>query len=395
MPKLTKAIIDSAKPKATEYVLWDEQPTGFGVRITSNGIKTYLVKFRVGHGRRARQRKLSIGRHGSPWTLEQARREAKRLLGIAAQGGDPAAERALQREAERFEDFAERYMRDHAHPKKKASSAAEDRRLIDRVLLPAFRGRILMELDHRDIATLHSSMSDRRYTANRCLALLSKMFSLAEAWGDRPRQSNPCIGVTKYAETKRERFLTGPELKRLSESISKAEQGGAHPHGIAVLRLLVMTGARKGEILSLRWSEFDADRHLITKVDSKTGRKALPISQAASKYIGQLPRRQNSPWVFPAARGDRHYQGLTKVWLDIRKEAGLSDVRIHDLRHTFASIAVGGGASLPVIGRILGHSQPQTTQRYAHLADDPVRQAIEATSGSIAEAILGRPENEY
>lgn len=389
MPKLTKSVVDAAKPSLREYVLWDEHPKGFGVRVTPHGVKSYLVKYRVGHGRRARQRKLTIGRHGSPWTLEQARREAKRLLGMAAQGSDPADQRSAKRQAERFDEFVKRYMRDHATPKKKASSAAGDQDLIDRILLPALRGRLVADIDHRDIAKLHGSMSNRPYSANRCLALLSKMFSLAEAWGDRPRLSNPCFGISKFPETKRERFLTGPELRRLSETITKAEECGAHPYGIAVLRLLIMTGARKGEILSLRWSELDSDRHLITKVDSKTGRKALPISRAASAYIRQLPRRENSPWVFPAARGDGHYQGLTKVWLNIRLQAGLPDVRIHDLRHTFASIAVGGGASLPVIGRILGHTQSQTTQRYAHLADDPVRHAIEATAHTITETVLG------
>lgn len=392
MPKITKSLVDKSPPRDKEYIVWDDQLKGFGLRVTPKGVKTYLIKYRAQRRRGAVQRKISIGRHGA-LTPDEARREAKRLLGAVARDEDPAKDRAEAQTAARFDEFATRYMRDHAKPKKKASSADEDQRLLDRVLIPYFGKRLIAEIGPGDINKLHASMSDRRTSANRCLSLLSKMFNLAEAWAERPRNSNPCVDVAKYPENKRERFLSPDELARLAKAINEAERDGLHPHGIAVLRLLVMTGARKGEILSLRWDEVDANHAIVLKRDSKTGRKGIPISMTASEFIQRLPRDSASPWVFPAAHGDSHYQGLTKVWLDVRKRADLEDVRIHDLRHTFASLAVGGGASLPVIGRILGHTQTQTTQRYAHLADDPVRRVIEATSDSLGSAFIGEDKD--
>ena len=394
MPKLTKREIDAALPRETPYILWDLVLTGFGLRVAPSGRKSFLVKYRAGSGRSAIQRKITIGGYGV-LTPDQARAEAKRILGEVALGRDPAGHRKQAEAAMvRFDRLAELYMDQHARPKKKTSSANEDQRLLDRKLIPHFGQMVLTEISRGDVSAFHARQSATPYTANRGLALLSKMFALAEDWGLCEPGRNPCRGIQKYREEKRERFLSADELARLAKAIDATPPNGATQHGLAILRLLVMTGARKGEILSLRWDEFDAERALILKRDSKTGRKPIPISQAAAEFISQLPPHPDSPFVFPAARGDGHYQGLTKVWLDVRQRANLPETRIHDLRHTYASLAAGSGGSLPVIGRILGHTQSQTTQRYAHLADDPVRRTIEATQEALSRRFIGESDRE-
>jgi integrase len=387
MTKLTKSLIDRSEPGEIDYFVWDESLKGFGIRITPKGTKTYLVRYRVGQGRTARQRKHKIGVHGSPWAPDQARREAMRILGEASQGNDPSDARKAQNHAIRFEAFADRYMAEHAIPKKKASSVEQDRRSLRLGLLPAFRNRRVVDIDFSDISKFHAGMKSKPYTANRYVALLSKMFSLAESWSIRERHSNPCLDIQKYREERRERFLNTEELSSLGQTLRDAEGSSINPHSIAIIRLLMLTGSRKGEIVGLRWEEVDLERALLLKIDSKTGRKAIPISSAVVGIISALPRLVDSPFVFPAARGVSHFQGLTKDWLEIRKQANLPKLRLHDLRHTFASISVAGGTSLPILGKVLGHASTGTTERYAHLADSPVRGAVEQASSVIADSI--------
>jgi len=384
MPKLTKSVIDRAAPRDREHYIWDDELKGFGVRITPRGSKVYLVRYRVGGGRGATQRKYRIGQHGSPWTTETARKKAFDLLAKAAQGEDPSSEREADRQRLTFEDFANRYLEEHAIPKKKASSVAEDCRLLRLTLLPAYGRRYIQDLTYSDVSRLHAAMKDTPAKANRAVALLSKMFSLAEQWGIRERHSNPCSDIKKYPENRRERFLSGEEIERLGQTLNDAEASGSNPQSIAIIRLLMLTGARKGEIIGLRWDEVDLERGLLAKRDSKTGQKSIPISSAAGDIIRGIPRLVASPYVFPAARGDGHFQGLTKDWLAIRAEAGLSDVRLHDLRHTFASISIERGIPIAVLSRVLGHASITTTERYAHLADNPIRDAVDKISSALA-----------
>jgi integrase len=387
MAKLTKSLIDRSEPGENDYFVWDESLKGFGIRITPRGTKTYLVRYRVGQGRSARQRKHKIGTHGSPWAPDQARREAMRILGEASQGRDPSDVRKAENTATRFGAFAERYMKEHAIPKKKASSMEQDRRSLRLGLLPAFGNRRVIDIDFSDVSKFHASLNSKPYTANRYVALLSKMFSLAESWGVRERHTNPCLDIQKYREERRERFLSKEELERLGQTLRSAECSTINPHSISIIHLLMLTGARKGEIIGLRWEEVDLERGLLQKVDSKTGRKAIPISRVTVEILAALPRLAGNPFVFPAARGDGHFQGLTKDWLVIRQLAAIPEVRLHDLRHTFASISVASGTSLPVLGRILGHASSLTTERYAHLADNPVRTAVNQASELIAQTI--------
>ncbi len=184
------------------------------------------------------------------------------------------------------------------------------------------------------------------------------------------------------------RFLNGEELKRLGEALTAAEQAGAHPYGVAIIRLLTLTGARRGEVSTLRWREVDFDRSMLRLERSKTGAKIIPISAGALAILSGVGRTE-SEFVFSSSSRSSAYQGVGKVWTDVRKRAELEEVRLHDLRHTFASIGAGGGFGLPVIGAILGHHQPATTARYAHLADDPLRTAVDRISGSISAAMAG------
>tara|TARA_R110002072_G_scaffold13135_8_gene55515 strand:+ start:1418 stop:2587 length:1170 start_codon:yes stop_codon:yes gene_type:complete len=386
--RLTKSSIDSLQAGEAEYYVWDDRLIGFGVRISSSGRKSYLIKYRIGSGKSARQRKYTIGRQGSPWTPESARKEALRLLTEISQGEDPSGERKEKRQQATFADLADRYLRDHAFPKKKLSSATEDKRMLDRVLLPAFANRAVAEITRSDIERFHTSRHKTPSTANRHLSLLSKMFNLAERWGLREDRTNPCYGIEKYKERPRQRFLSLEEVKRLGSTLDGLESDGENAFGIAIIRLLVFTGARKGEIIALEWSEIDFDNHLINKKDSKTGAKTIFLPPSGESILRDIPKLDEK-WVFPAMKGGRHFQGLTKVWLRIRKEAGLPNVRIHDLRHTFASMAAASGASLPMIGKMLGHTQHQTTQRYAHLVDDAVHAAAATAAESLAKQLGG------
>ncbi|WP_420430987.1 tyrosine-type recombinase/integrase [Hyphobacterium sp.] len=377
MPKLTKRLIDAMPLNDQPAYVWDDQLKGFGVRASANGTMSYLVRYRVGTGRRARQRKLTIGRHGSPWTVETARREALRILSSAAHGEDILDVRQSQNAELRFSELAKKYIAEHAIPNKKPSSVREDQRLFRTTLLPRFGSLRVAEICERDILKLHSDLAATKSKANHCLSLLSKMFNLAETWGYRERRTNPCWGIRKYKVEPRERFLSKEEIGRLFSVLTEAETDGAHPHAIAILRLLILTGARKGEIISLEWREVDLERRTIAKKDTKTGRRAVPISKPVVDILSGLERQEGSSFVFPAARGDSHFQGLTKEWLQIRKRAGLEDVRIHDLRHTFASISIMNGVPIAVLSKLLGHASITTTERYAHLSNDPVRQGAE------------------
>jgi integrase len=224
--------------------------------------------------------------------------------------------------------------------------------------------------------------------ANRVLALLSKMFHLAEQWNLRPSGSNPVKGLARYRERKMQRFLSASELQRLGEILRKAEHAQLEsPYVLAAIRLLLYTGARVGEILTLTWDQVALDRGLAFLSDSKTGAKPLYLPPRARDVLCELPRQDGNPYVLCGRKPCSHLVGLTRPWYRLRKQAGLPDVRLHDLRHTFASWGASSGMSLPIIGRLLGHQHPSTTQRYAHLGDDPVHRAGDTIAQVIATAL--------
>ena len=388
--KITKRTVEALMPGAdgAETVLWDSELRGFGVRVQRGGVRSYVLQYRAGNQRGTPLRKLTIGRHGSPWTPETARREARRLLGAIADGTDPAAERVARREAPTMTDLARRFVTEHVEAKRKASTAAEYRRLVGKVILPSLGARRVADVTRAEIAKLHHGLHGAPYQANRTLAVLSKMFNLAERWGLRPDGSNPCRHVEKFGERKRERMLAGSELARLGEALAGYE---GSPFVVGAIKLLIFTGARLGEVLGLRWDWIDLDRGEARLPDSKSGAQTLHLPPPALAVLTTLPRIENNPHVIAGHRTGAPLVNLEKPWRAIRARAGLDDVRLHDLRHAFASIAASSGLGLPIIGKILGHTQPATTARYAHLASDPVKAAAAAVAEKIASAMGGSP----
>jgi integrase len=386
--KITKRSVDALNLTAggAEAVLWDIELKGFGVRLQRGGAKSYVLHYRVGTGRGAPLRKLTIGRHGSPWAPEQARAEAKRLLGLVAQGKDPAGAKAEAKAAPTVAELAARFLAEHAEAKRKASTAREYRRLLEHVVLPAIGKRKVADVTRRDVERLHQTRRETPTEANRAVACLSAMFNIAERWGLRPDASNPCRHVEKYPQRRRERFLSAEELARLGDALA-AFNGS--PYAVAAVKLLVFTGARLGEVLGLLWEWVDFDRGEARLPDSKTGAKTLHLPPPALAVLAALPRLDGNPHVIVGQKDGAALVNLEKPWRAIREAAGLDDARLHDLRHAFASVAASSGMGLPIIGKMLGHSQPATTARYAHLASDPVKAAAAAVAGKIAAAMAG------
>ncbi len=380
--KLTKRRVDTAKPGET---VWDGEIKGLGLRVWASGARSYILKYRRG----GVQRWLTIGQHGDGWTPEKARREADRLKVKIREGIDPALEAKIERDADTLDAFADRYLKDYAKSHKKASTVREEARALKNHIRPALGQYRVKDIQRGDVARFHQGMKATPYAANRYLALLSHMFNVAEDWGLRPENSNPCRRVKKYKEKARERFLSPEELKRLGKALTRAEIAGESAYVIAAIRLLLFTGARLNEILSLRWEQVDLKSSLLRLPDSKTGAKTIALPAPAVQILADLQRQENNPHVICGAKEGAALVNLQKPWRRIRAAAKLEDVRLHDLRHSFASIAAAGGMSLPLIGSLLGHSQPQTTARYAHFADDPRHAAANAVASSIAASMGG------
>ncbi len=286
-------------------------------------------------------------------------------------------------------------MERHLQPKGKPRTVAEFRRLIEKRILPALGRRKVADVNRSDVVKLHQSLAAIPVEANRTLTVVKAMLNQAERWGMRTDGSNPCRHVEKYPEQKRERFLTGEEIRRLGEALSEAEKaGGELPGFVVAVRLLALTGMRRSEVLGLKWEYVDAQRSCFFLPDSKTGRKTVHVGAPVLDLLASALRLEGSPFVCAGLRHGAAVVGIDKAWRRIAKRAGLEGVRLHDLRHSFASVGAAAGLGLPVLGAILGHSSPGTTARYAHLADDPRRAGAERISGEIAAALNGRPAAE-
>lgn len=382
MTKITKRLVDSATAQDKDYFIWDSEVAGFGLRVFRTGRKSYLIQYRNG----GRTRRMTIGAHGV-LTPDEARKEARSLLVDVAKGGNPSEQKRLYRHAPTIDALCERFMKDHVAHACKASTQKEYRRNVDLFIKPAIGKFKIQDISRPDISKFHQSLKDTPYQANRALGVLSKLFNLAEEWGLRPDGSNPCRHVKKFKEEKRERYLSNGELTRLGQALTKGEQEGIEsPYVVAALRLLILTGCRLGEIQTLKWEYIQGNQ--LNLPDSKTGAKKVYLGESALAVLSNIDRVDENPYVIVGNKEGQHVTDMQKPWRRIRKEAKLEDVRIHDLRHTFASGAVSMGESLPMIGKLLGHTQVQTTARYAHLADDPVHHAAERVSGAIAEALF-------
>jgi len=379
MPKLTMRTVEILRNRATvkEHVVWDSDLPRFGLRLRVEGKATYIVKFRNGHGA---QRKLTLG-DARVLTPEEARTLARRSLASVAYGNDPVEERTTRLHAPSMADLCDRYLADHAKRHKKPSSVRDDQAFIRRFVRPMLGHLKVDQVSRAEVARLHAAMTDTPVHANRLLTLLSKMFNLAILWGWRTDERNPARFVQRYREHKRERYLTPDELQRLGQALALRENRKGRTESIVpLIRLLVLTGARLGEIMLAKWDWVDWNAGLLRLPDSKTGAKTIVLSGPALTVLRAIPRREGQPYVVAGKKPGRPLVNPSKPWNRIRKRAGLDGVKLHDLRHTFASAAVGTGLSLPIVGKLLGHSQASTTQRYAHLHDDPLRRAAEATA---------------
>jgi integrase len=350
------------------------------VRVTAAGVKAFVLNYR---NRTGRERRLTIGRHPD-WTAAQARERARELRREIDGGGDPLAERIAEREAPTVNELADRYLVEHA-PKKR--TAIGDRRMLDRYIRPRLGARKVTDVVFADVDRLHREISKTApYVANRVAALLSKMFALAIRW--EMRADNPVKGVERNREERRYRYLAGEELHRLSEALA------SHPSPAAAnaIRLLLLTGARRMEVLAARWDQFDLAAGIWTKPSSHTKQKRehrVPLSAPALQLLVAVKAAaaKDAPYVFPARPGGAHMRDLHRSWGSLCRAARIEGVRVHDLRHTYASVLASAGLSLPIIGGLLGHSNPATTARYSHLFDDPLRAATDR-----AAAIIGGRE---
>lgn len=385
MPKITKRLVDGLKPKTKDYMVWDTEVPGFGVRVKKGtGTKSFCIQYRNAQGR---SRRLTVGRYGR-LTVQEGRKQARKLLAKSEEGRDPTEEKTATRRAPTVADLCERYMVEHAEPKKRPSSITKDRSLIDRHIIPILGKHKAEAITTKDMAQFHHEMRATPIQANRCLALASKMFNLAEAWGLRPQHTNPCQHIQRYKENKRERYLSTEELARLGEALRNIEQEGSElPSVVTAIRLLILTGCRRGEILGLKWAHVEYENSCLVLPESKTGAKRVPLSAPALELLRNTPRQAGNPYVCPGLKPMGHLVGLSRAWYRIRARAGLNDLRLHDLRHSFASVGAGAGLSLQMIGALLGHTVPATTARYAHLAQDPLKQAADIIGDRISEAM--------
>ncbi len=373
--RITKTIINRLKPGD---VVWDTELKGFGARRQKDSI-SYIMKTRV----EGKQKWFTIGKHGLPWTPDSARKEALSLK------VDPTKQRNKQKAKKKLGEVLEHFKREHLD-KLKPSTKRDYLQVIDKYIRPKLSERFIIDINRSDMAELHSSLKKTPRTANKVLAILSKLMSWAEAFEYRLPKSNPCTGIKKYSENKRERYLSEEELGRLGKNLSNAEsEGEISVYAAAALRLLILTGARLGEILNLKWDYVDFGRRKLFLPDSKTGQKAISLNDPAILVLTSLLRLEGNPYVIVGRVSGQPIVNLQKPWSYVRDKAGLKDIRLHDLRHSYASVAASSGASLPMIGKLLGHTQTQTTARYAHLADDPVTELNEQVGDIINNAMTG------
>lgn len=434
--KIGRRALAAIGPVAKPTTFFDSDVRGFGLLVRPTGARSWILEYRPGAGGRGvSKRRLVIG-DPDTMTPEAARQSAKDMLADIRKGKDPAADRAEERRAETVQEILDAWLRRHVDAKRKASTAALYRQIIDTHIVPALGTKRALIVTKQEVARLHEAVATKdtkkrkadakphasratprggTYVANRVVALLSAAFNWAANAGLLPDgHRNPAIGIEKFREQARERYLTSEELARLGAALREAETVGipwevdeSKPnakhtpkrnrttvltsHVVAAVRLLIFTGARLREILNLRWADVDLERGVLFLSDSKTGRKTVLLSAPALEILRNLPRVGSyviaSESAGTAEESPRH--DLKKPWALVTRWADLSGLRIHDLRHSFASFAVGGGVGLPLLGGLLGHADVRTTQKYAHIANDPLRRAANATAETIADALHG------
>lgn len=411
--KLTRRTVDALKAKdGKRLYVYDTELTGFGIMVTPLGAKSYFAEYRHGTGRGAPTRRVTIGPVGK-LTPDEARGLAKLTIAEATKGGDPATRKREQREAITVAELAKVFMEKHVEAKRKDSTQAHYQHIVDTVIVPQIGTKRAMTVTKADVARMHLGLSDTPFMGNRALAVVSAMYTWAGKHGVIDEGINPALRIEKYPEHKRERFLTMAELERLGNAIKEGETVGLpwavdedkptakhaprpenrrvrlSPYVAGAIRLLILTGARLREILHLKWEHVDLERGLLLLPDSKTGKKTIVLNNPAKLILSELPRIGAYAIASSSAgtKDEKPRADLKGPWAAIVRQAGLEGVRIHDLRHTHASVGVGASFGLPIIGKLLGHTQQSTTARYAHLEADPLRTASNAIGNAIAAAM--------
>ena len=377
-------------PNTGSKIYWDDTDNkvgGFGVRIWAAGTRSYILDYRVrGSGT---QRRYTIGAAGD-WAVGAARIEARRLRRIVDEGGDPMGHLQDERAAPTMNDLCDRFEAEHL-PKKRSRTADDYKAVLKRHVRPHFGKTKVADVQFEDVDALHRSItkSGATYVANRTVAVLSKMFSLAIRW--KMRDDNPAKGIERNPEAKRKRYLTGDELQRLVRALATfSDQQTAN-----IIRILLLTGCRRGEALGMRWADVELTNGIWSKPGSETKQKTdhvVPLSAPVRQLLSEIQTQQLSTrralpeFVFATGSDKKHRVELKNGWTAICKAANIKGLRMHDLRHSYASQLASGGASLPLIGALLGHSNPTTTARYAHLFQDPQRAAAEKVAAIITAA---------
>ncbi|MET4345597.1 site-specific integrase [Bradyrhizobium barranii] len=414
--KLGRRSVSSLPAVSKPTIFYDSDLKGFGIKAMPTGAQSWIVEYRPGEGGRGVQKRRMV--IGTPSTLspEKAREAAERLLAEVKLGGDPAAERAKARRADTVNDILDAYIREHATPHLKASSTDLLKIYFDKHIRPAIGHKKSTTIAKADVANLHRAIGKTQpVTANRAIVALKAAYNHAIEHGSIPETiKNPAAGIKMFDEQPRERYLTEEELQRLGDTLREAETTGLphvvdetkqskharktenrftkiDQHAAAAIRLLLFTGCRLREILHVRWSEYDAGRGLLFLPTSKTGRKTVVLSAPAIAILDTLPRIGAYVVASESAgqKDERPRHDLNRPWRAIRKHAGIEDVHIHDLRHSFGAIGAGSGLGLPIIGRLLGHTQAATTARYSHVAIDPAKRAADLIAGQISDAMNG------
>ena len=383
---ISKRTVDALKVDK-DTLFWDSELAGFGVRVHPTGRKVYVVQTRA-DGKAAKR--VTVGRHGVI-TAEEARRRAALIVSRIKAGQDPIPEPMAVKLAEgpTVGELAERYLEEHVAVRCKPKTEAMYRLVVAKHILPRLGRRPALAIGHKEVTELHHALSAKPVMANHVVDLLSRIYNLAEDRGHIPEMSNPCRLVAKNRERKRERFLTEEEFRRLGRVLDEAEtRKGVSVHAVAAIRLLLLTGCRKGEILNLRWDQVDLEAGELRLPDTKTGPRTITLSPEAASVMARIARVPDNPFVIPGKIRGKAMRNLNDPWDIICERAGLEDMRLHDCRHSYASRALALGESLPMIGRLLGHTQVETTARYAHLAQDSVRESAVRVADSIAADVL-------
>lgn len=352
-----------------DELIWDTALPRFGAR-RRRASTTYLIKVRIG----GRQRWITLGRHG-PLTPAEARAKARHMLAQIDSGQDPTREREQRRTMPTVAEFAEQWLTEHVTLKRKPTTATEYRRIVRRHIEPTLGKLPIDDVALNDALRLHTSLASQPYLGNRVIAALSAIMTYAERYKLRPPASNPCRGLERFKERKRKRPLTQSERSRLWAHLDDLETS-ENPFIVAALRLLLLTGMRKNEVLRMRWADVDLKECLINLNDAKTGARTVVLSRMAVAVLSALPRQADNPYVICGHRDGKHLVNLHKTWNAIRHRLGFSDVRIHDLRHTVGTM-LARTAPLVVVRDALGHQVIQTTSGYSHTAQDAVRAALD------------------